>query len=180
MKASRVASLLLKRPCRHGARQWHLHSDMRLSAQSTEHSASPAGQESQSLELGHIVRREQSRRKERRHHAASGGSVRPLLSAQYLRTPASIGVVAFHTGRGTNLGIGRCGCLIRHLWIHHLDDDDQADRSGEVPMAPRGAGRATVLGCDVDHGGSARVFIVRSAAVALVLAALRSSPRSTQ
>ncbi len=30
--------------------------------------------------------------------------MRPLLSAQYLRTPASIGVVAFHTGRATILG----------------------------------------------------------------------------
>jgi hypothetical protein len=37
--------------------------------------------------------------------------VKPLLSAHYLRALASIGVVAFHTGRATILGAGRRGCL---------------------------------------------------------------------
>ena len=35
---------------------------------------------------------------------ASEGYARPLLSIQYLRAFAAIGVVAFHTGRATNLG----------------------------------------------------------------------------
>ena len=67
-------------------------------------------------------------------------------------------------------GPGRGGRVFRHFGLHHVDGDDQADRPGNIPLAQGDAGRAAVLGRNLDHGGGSRGVIGRYDPIASVLA----------